>query len=95
MAERKKKTGWRAKLPDKGQVARLAHKEAARQREVVDVVVRLLAYYETAKPAKRGGLDLGVAVELEAHCTRAELAQLQEAHAADRLMINYVKEPAR
>lgn len=93
-AKRKTKKRWIDKLPDRQQAERLAHKEAAKQREVVAVVIRLIAPH--AEPRKvKGGLSLGVAVELEAHCTRAELAALQAAHAVDSLWINYVKEPGR
>ncbi len=73
------------------QAERLAHKEAAKQREVVDVVVRMIVM----DPDQRGDPRDGRVIELETQCTRAELASMQAAHAADTLIINYVKEPAR
>lgn len=80
---------WRETLPEKAQLERLQHKEAAKQREVVDVVIRYLVQ------GKDGGLVGAAARELETQMTREQLAEMQVAHAEDRIWINYIKEPAR
>lgn len=69
---------------DVAQAARLAHKEAAKQREVVECRVRFII------PSKRH-MDHSVAFEADIQMTREQLDTVQRAHARDELIINWIK----
>lgn len=77
--------GWEQRMPDAAQAARYAAKEAQKQREIVDVVLRLVI----TNPRDP---DVGSVMEIETTMERGRLAELQQANDQARVWINYVRE---
>ena len=84
--QRTKKPPWRRRVPDAAQAERYAAKEAQKQKEVVDVVLRYIV-----QSPKAGRLPERT-VEVYGQVTREELAAMQAADAHGRLWLNYVRE---